>query len=131
MKYLILLMSTLLLPLAALADTSQSRDGEGNKIQGAAYNAIRSISLGTKGFGCMSTVNRIAWEVKVVGTATTDGVALGSKLFYNEVETVTYPLSGAFFQWQNAPVSKSPVILKVCQRAYSSATLKTMHGIFQ
>lgn len=115
----------------AMADTTQSRDGDGQKIQGAAYGTIRSASVGTKGFKCFSTASRMSWEVKVTATASTDGAALGGKLFYNEVETVTYPTSAAFFQWNNAPTSKSPTITKVCLRAYSSNVQKTANFIGQ
>lgn len=133
MKYAILATIFTILALCcwaldAKADTTLSHDGEGLKIQGASFGTIRSASLGTKGFHCYSTASRIAWEVKVTAP---DGSALGFKMFYNGVESVTYPVSDKFFQFQNSPISKTPTITSVCQRAYSSATIKTGSGVFQ
>lgn len=116
---------------SAFADTTQSRDGEGQKIQGAAYGAIRSASIGTKGFKCFSTTSRMAWEVNVTATAGTDAATLAYKYFINGDETVTYPMAKAFFQWQNAPTSKSPNVTKACVRKYSSATNGTANGMLQ
>lgn len=134
MKYLntcIILLTLTLFSAIAFADTTQSRDGDGQKIQGAAFGSIRSASIGTKSFKCFSTASRMSWEIKVTATASTDGVALGSKMFYNESETLTYPLSGSFFQWNNSPTSRSPTLSKVCLRGYSSATQKTANFIGQ
>ena len=115
----------------AMADTTQSRDGDGQKIQGAAYGSIRSASIGTKSFKCFSTASRMSWEVKVTATASTDGAIIGAKYFLNGDESVVYPVSSAFFSWQNAPTSKSPTVTKVCLRAYSSNVQKTANFIGQ
>lgn len=117
--------------LFANADTTQSRDGDGQKIQGPAFGSIRYADIGTKGFKCFSTASKMSWEVKITSAASTDASSLGFKYFLNGDESVTYPVSDKFFQWQNAPVSKSPTISKVCLRPYSSATLKRASGIFQ
>lgn len=119
----------MLLCNSAFADTTQSRDGEGQKIQGASFGSIRSSSIGTKGFKCWSTATKIAWEVKV--TSGTDATLIGFKYFINNDESVTYPVSDKFFQWQNAPTSKVPTVTKACIRGYSSAVNKTANGIFQ
>lgn len=113
----------------AFADTTLSRDGEGQKIQGASYVTFRSASIGTKGFKCFSTVSRVAWELKT--TNGTDATSLSFKYFFNGDESISYPVSTAFAQWQNSPTSKSPTVTKACVRAYSSAVQKTAHGIFQ
>lgn len=126
-----LIAAFLLLATSAFADTTQSRDGDGNKVQGPAYGTLRSASIGTKGFKCFTTVSKMSWEVKVAATASTDGAGLGFKYFVNGDETTTYPVSDKFFQWQNSPTSKSPTVTKACVRAYSSATLKTASGLFQ
>lgn len=128
MRYF-LIVCVMLLCNSAFADTTQSRDGEGQKIQGASFGSIRSASIGTKGFKCFSTASKIAWEFKV--TSGTDSTLIGYKYFYNNDESVTFPISDKMFQWQNAPTSKSPTITKACIRGYSSAVSKTAHGIFQ
>lgn len=117
--------------LPAMADTTMSRDAEGTKVQGASFATIRTASVGTKGFKCFSTATKLAWEVKVVSTATTDGAPLGFKLFYNGSESTTYPVSTAFMQWNNSPAAMTRTITSVCLRAYSSATPKTAAGLFQ
>lgn len=124
-----LIAALLLLATSAFADTTQSRDGDGQKIQGPSYGSLRSASIGTKGFKCFSTTSRMSWEVKV--TNGTDATAISFKYFINGDESVSYPVSSAFFQWQNAPTSKSPTVTKACIRAYSSATAKTAFGILQ
>lgn len=113
------------------ADTTLSRDGNGQNIQGAAFGSIKSKSLGTKGFACFSTTSKLSWEVKVSASTLTDSAALAFKYFINGSETEVYPMTDKFFQWQNAPTSKSPTITKACLRCYSSATEKTAYGIFQ
>lgn len=130
MKTLITLI-LLVFALPAMADTTMSRDGEGAKIQGASYATIRTASIGTKGFKCFSTLTKMAWELKTVATATTTGAGVGFKLFYNGNESVTYPVSDAFMQWNNSPAAQTRNITSVCQRAYSTQTLKTATGIFQ
>lgn len=125
MKYLyILIIACLLSAVCAMADTTQSRDGDGQKIQGAAFSSIRSKSLGTKGNGfvCFSTATRMSWEIKVVATALTDITPLPFLMSFNGSNSVIYPVSDKFFQWQNAPTSKSPTITSVCLRGYSTAT---------
>lgn len=114
----------LLVGTSAFADTSQSRDGEGNKIQGAAFGFVKSKSLGTKGntFTCFTTSSLMSWEVKVVATTTTDNAVLPYLMAYNVTTGTTYPLTKEFFQWQNSPTSKSPTVLKVCLKGYSTAT---------
>jgi len=131
MKSFIIAAALCLIASIALADTTQSRDGDGNKIQGAAFGAIKSASIGTKGFKCWSTSSYISWEVKAAATASTSGAGVGFKMFYNGTETTTYPVSDAFFQWQNAPTSRTPTVTKVCLRGYSTATEKTAYGVFQ
>lgn len=131
MKFFIAFIAFVAFASVAFADTTQSRDGDGQKMQGGAFGAIRSKSVGTKGFACFSTLNRIAWNVKVAATISTDGSGLGFKMFYNGNESITFPISDSFAQYQNAPVSKSPTISSVCLRAYSSATAKTASGLFQ
>ena len=128
MKRLIII-CLLLLCNSAFADTTQSRDGEGQKIQGASFGSIRSVSIGTKGYKCWSTATKLSWELKV--TNGTDAAAIGYKYFINNDETVYYPVSDKFFQWQNAPTSKVPTVIKACIRGYSSSTAKTAHGVFQ
>lgn len=117
-----------LLASIAMADTTLSRDGDGLKVQGAAYGSIRSASVGTKGFKCFSTLTKSAWEVKIVDSS---GNSLPAKYFYNGNESVDYPFTTAFFQFQNSPVSQSPTISKACMRKYSTATEGTAKGIFQ
>ena len=70
MKYLNICIITLTMTLfsaMAMADTTQSRDGDGQKIQGAAFGYIQSKSLGTKGntWACFSTATRVSLEVKL------------------------------------------------------------------
>lgn len=131
MKYLnIFITICLLFATSAFADTTQSRDGDGQKIQGPSFGSIRSESIGTKGFKCFSTASRMSWEVKLTSSST-DAASVGAKYFLNGNETAVYPISDKFFQWQNAPTSKAPTVTKACLRAYSSATLKTASGIFQ
>ena len=124
MKYLYIAIIACLFAVPAMADTTQSRDGDGQKIQGAAFGAMRSVSLGAKGnsFACFSTASRMSWEIKVVATALTDGAMLPFLMSYNGSTSVVYPVTTSFFQWQNAPTSKSPTITKVCLRGYSTAT---------
>lgn len=130
MKKLITLI-LLAFALPAMADTTMSRDAEGAKIQGASYTTIRTASIGTKGFKCFSTATKLAWEVKAVATATTDGAGVGFKLFYNGSESIAYPVSAAFMQWNNSPVAQTRTITSVCLRGYSTATAKTAFGVFQ
>lgn len=130
MKYLLFFI-LLIFTSTCFADTTLSRDGEGLKMHNAAYGSIRSLSVGTKGFACFSTLNKIAWEVKLAATSSVDGAGVGFKMFYNENELTNFPVSGSFFQHQNSPVSKSPTINKVCLRAYSTSVLKTAYGVFQ
>lgn len=133
MKYLnicIIALTLALFSAIAFADTTQSRDGDGQKIQGPSFGVIRSASIGTKGFKCFSAASRMSWELKIT-SASTDAASVGAKYFYNGNETVIYPVTDKFFQWQNSPTSKSPTITSACMRAYSSATLKTVSGIFQ
>jgi len=115
----------------AFADTTLTRDGEGMKISAPAFATIRSTSIGTKGFACFSTATKIAWELKVVATATTSGAGVGFKMFYNGLETALYDIDDKFFQFQNAPVSKTPNITKVCARGYSTATIKKANFVGQ
>lgn len=134
MKYsYILIIACLLFAIPALSDTTQSRDGDGQKMQGGAFGTIRSASGGTKGFKCWSTANRISWEIKAVASNSTTGASVGYKMFYNGNESLNYPVSDKFFQWNNSPSSKAPTITSVCQRAYSSAatTGTTFYGVFQ
>jgi len=120
----------------AMADTTLSRDGDGLKHTGYAFNTIRSKSLGAKGntFACFSTLLHMSWEIKVVATATTDNTTLPFLMYYNNDSSVLYPVTTSFAQWQNAPTSKSPTVVKVCLRGYSTATTpvaKTAFGVFQ
>lgn len=115
----------------AIADTTQSRDGDGQKIQGPAFGYIQSKSLGTKGFACFSTSTRVSWELRASATTLTDSTTVPFKYFTNDSEIAVYPVTDKFFTWQNSPTSKSPTVTKACMRAYSSATLKTAYGIFQ
>ena len=131
MKFSVLLLTFLLFTATAFADTTQSRDGDGQKIQGAAYGYIQSKSLGTKGFACFSTASRMAWELRASATTLTDSTMLPFKYFINGSETKVYPVTTAFFTWQNSPTSKSPTVTKACMRAYSSQTEKTGYGVFQ
>lgn len=131
MKTLLITILVLAFSVPCFADTTQSRDGDGQKMQGGAFSTIRSDSIGTKGFKCYSTLNRLAWMVKVTTTASTDGVGVGFKMFYNANEAVTFPMSDSFAQWMNSPVSKSPTITSVCLRGYSSATAKTSSILLQ
>jgi hypothetical protein len=136
MKYLIICIIACLFTVPAFADTTQSRDGDGQKIQGKAYGSIRSKSLGTKGntFACFSTLNKTSWQIKVVATTTTDNAMLPFLFYYNSDSSVTYPITGSFEQWQNAPTSKSPTISRVCLKGYSTATTpvpKSAFGLFQ
>jgi len=130
MKILIIILY-LAIAVPAISDSIQSKDFDGQKIQGGAFNTIRSASLGTKGFKCFSTLGRLSWELRVVATSTTNGATIGFKMFYNGNESMTYPISDKFFQWMNSPVARYPNITSVCQRAYSSATPVTGYGIFQ
>jgi len=130
-KFLISIFVLLIFSSSALCDVTQSRDAEGSKIQGESYGAIRSASVGTKGFTCFSTSVYVAWKLKVAATASTDGAAIGFKMFYNESEAKTYPVSAEFFQWNNSPISRTRTINKVCLRSYSSVTQKTAYGLFQ
>lgn len=111
--------------LCAIADTTLSRDGEGLKHSGFAFSTIRSKSLGLKGntFACFSTLSRMSWEIKVVATTTTDNAMLPFLMYYNNDSSVLYPVTNAFSQWQNAPISKSPTITHVCLKGYSTATI--------
>jgi len=114
----------------AIADTTQSRDGDGQKIQGPAYGSIQSVSLGTKGFYCFATTSKMAWLLK----ATVNNAAVAFKYFINGVESAVYPVTTdkpEFFQWQNAPKSQSPTVTSACMRAYSSASITTATGMFQ
>lgn len=127
MRYLNICIIALTLSLfsaIAFADTTQSRDGDGNKIQGAAFGFVKSKSLGTKGntFTCWTTSSLMSWEVRVVATTTTDNAMLPFLMYHNSSSTTPYPITDKFFQWQNSPVSKSPTILKVCLKGYSTAT---------
>lgn len=131
MKYLNICIFILLLAVPAMADTTQSRDGDGQKIQGPAFGYIQSKSLGTKGFVCFSTASRMSWELRASATTLTDSSAIPFKYFINGDETKVYPITDKFFQWQNAPTSKSPTVTKACMRSYSSATAKTAYGVFQ
>lgn len=133
-KYLnicIIAFTIMLFSAMAMADTTQSRDGDGQKIQGAAYGSIQSKSLGTKGFVCFSTATKMSWELKVSATTLTDSSAIAFKYFINSDETKVYPVTDKFFSWQNAPTSKSPTVTKACLRIYSSSVLKTAYGVFQ
>jgi len=121
----------LMLPTLCFADTTMSRDGDGTKISAPAFGSIRSVSVGTKGFKCWSTATMSSWELKVAATDSTDGAAIGFKYFINGSESVTYPVSDKFFQWQNSPATRVPTITKACLRVYSSATMKTAYGVFQ
>lgn len=134
MKYLNMLIICLTFSLfscIAFADTTMSRDGDGQKIQGPAYGVINSVAVGGGGYHCFATTSKIAWEVKVVASTTTDGANLPFKMFYNGDESNVYPVTDKFYQWQNSPTSKTPTISSVCLRPYSSATLKTAVGVFQ
>lgn len=125
MKYLnifIIILTLALFSAIAFADTTQSRDGDGNKIQGGAFGFVKSKSLGIKGntFTCFTTASLMSWEVKVVATTTTDSAMLPFLMYYNASSTTPYPITDKFFQWQNAPTSKSPTVGKVCLVGYSS-----------
>jgi len=120
-----------LFAVPAMADTEQSRDYGGQKVQGGAFGSIQSAAIGTKGFKCFSTLNRVAWNVKVSDSVTTDGSGIGFKMFYNGNETVTFPVSDSFAQYMNSPVAKSPQITSVCLRAYSTNVIKRATGLFQ
>lgn len=132
-QFLIVAVAILFSGAVVLADTSLSRDGEGTKISGWAPAVVKTASIGTKGFKCFSTVSRIGWEVKVTETDTTDAAMIPFKysVIVSATETAGYPVSTAFFQWMNSPLSRVPTITKVCLRSYSSATEKTAYGIFQ
>lgn len=114
--------------LKSFADTTLSHDNEGLKHSQPAYGLIRSATLGTKGFKCFSTLTKISWEVKAT---LVDGNTVPFKYFLNENETLVYPVTDKFFQFQNSPISKTPTVSKVCLRAYSSSSSKTANGIFQ
>lgn len=120
-----------LFTFSANADTTLSRDGEGAKVQGAAFGTLRSASIGTKGFKCFSTVSRSSWTLKVVSASTTDGAGLGFKMFYNGIESAVFDVNDDFFQFQNAPTSKSPTLTSVCMRGYSTPTLKKANAVLQ
>jgi hypothetical protein len=125
---LLILIASLLIVTSALADTTLSRDGEGLKIQGGAFATLRSTSVGTKGFACFSTLTKTSWEIKV---ADATGTISPFKMFYNGIEFNSFPVTDRFFQFQNAPSTKSPTLSKVCLRAYSSQSVKIAHGVFQ
>ena len=131
MKTLLIAIFMFVFSVPCFADTTLSRDGDGQKMQSGAFSVIISASLGTKGFKCYSALGKISWWLKTTATATTDGSGVGFKMFYNGSETLTFPVSDMFGQWMNSPVSKAPTITSVCLRAYSTATLKTAHGLFQ
>lgn len=131
MRYIIICIIACLFAVPATADTEQSRDYGGQKLQGGAFGAIRSEAIGTKGFKCFSTVGRVAWNVKVSDSASTDGGGIGFKMFYNANEAVTFPIADSFAQYMNSPVAKSPQITSVCLRGYSTAVQKRATGLFQ
>jgi hypothetical protein len=139
-KYLIICIFILSCCSYVFADTSMTRDGEGQKVQQFCPSVIRSKVVGTKGFACFSTSQYIAFMVKVSLPATTgddttlpgNGSNRGFKLFYNGDESQFYPYSILFdfVQWNNSPTANTRKITSVCLRAYSSATIKTAYGLF-
>ena len=140
-KYILICIFILSCTYAAFADTTMTRDGEGQKVQQFCPSVIRSAVVGTKGFKCFSSANYIAYMVKIVLTTDTgddttlpgNGTNRGFKLFYNGDESKTFPISILFdyVLWNNSPTSGTRNATSVCLRAYSSASLKTAHGLFQ
>jgi hypothetical protein len=131
MKKLLIVLFTFAFAATCFADTEQSRDYGGQKVQGGAYGSMRSANIGTKGFKCFTTLNRVAWNIKVSDSATTDGSGIGFKMFYNGNENVTFPISDSFAQYMNSPVAKLPTITSVCLRGYSTSVIKRATGLFQ
>jgi hypothetical protein len=111
MKRSIFLAIVVLLPALSLAATLAPNPSH-----------TRTASLGTKGFSCYSTINKVGVKCK---TATAAGVATVSKWFFNGNEAVTYPTA----EEEYAIVRGS--VTSICQRAYSSATPVNKHCVGQ
>lgn len=132
MKY-IWIIACLALATSAFADTTQSRDGQGQKMQGGSFGVMKTYTSVTKGFKCWSTANSISWEIKAVPGNSTTAASVGFKMFYNGNESVVYPISDKFFQWNNSPTQGNPTLTSVCQRAYSTGNNNRtkFYGVFQ
>jgi hypothetical protein len=123
MKYLYIVIIACLFAVPVLADTTQSRDGDGQKIQGMSFGTVQSKLIGTgTGFVCFTTVSKMSWQVKIAATVPTNSATLPFMVALNSTANAAYPVTDKFEQWQNAPTSKSPTVLKVCLRGYSSVS---------